>query len=219
MTKEKFNLIKNIIEITSFSNKNLIEAKNGDGRLTSANSEDNVITFLKELFYNNNISAIIEDAPAPRWWYDFLIIFDDGEKIPVNLKITEGNQADNVSSKKGMFYALTGIWPEDIKGLNKWSSFNEELLKNYNPITDADYYFVIYFKDDENFLFTSLKHIKTLVPNGNNLPFQCKWKNANTYTLRNIEEQSNYILNTFIDSFIKKQSGLDVLLKWREKYE
>lgn len=219
MTKEKFNLIKNIIEITSFSNKNLIEAKNGDGRLTSANSEDNVITFLKELFYNNNISAIIEDAPAPRWWYDFLIIFDDGEKIPVNLKITEGNQADNVSSKKGMFYALTGIWPENIKGLNKWSSFNEELLKNYNPATDADYYFVIYFKDNENFLFTSLKHIETLVPNGNNLPFQCKWKNANIYTLRNIEEQSNYILNTFIDSFIKKQSGLDVLLKWREKHE
>ena len=219
MTIEKFNLIKEIIETAFFSNTNLIQAKNKDGRLTSANSEDNVISFLKTLFNENNIDAIIQDAPAPRWWYDCLIIFDNGEKIPVNVKITEGNQADNVSSKKGMFYALTGLWPENIKGLNQWASFNEILLKNYNPNLDTDYYFIIYFKDNETFLFTSLKHIETLVPNGNNLPFQCKWKDADIYTSRSIKEQSYYILNTFIDSFIKKQSGLDVLLKWRNENE
>ena len=219
MTTERFNTIKELIETASFSNQNLIEAINGDGRLTSANSEDNIICFIKELFSENNISAKIKDAPAPRWWYDFLIVFDDGEKIPVNLKATEGNQADNVSSKKGMFYALTGLWPENVRGLNQWASFNEALLKNYNPNIDTDYYFTIYFKDDETFLFTSLKRIETLVSNGNNLPFQCKWKDADIYTSRNIEEQSYYILNIFIDSFIKKQNGLDVLLKWRNEHE
>lgn len=216
MTNERFNLLKNTIEKASFSNQDLIQSFNGDGRLTSAISESLIIDFLRDLFIKNNISITIEVAPI-RHWYDFLIKFEDGESIPVNLKITTGNQADNISSRKGMFYALTGISPDKIRGLERHVSFNEQLLKNYNPYNHKDYFFVIYFKDTETFLFTSLKRIETLTPNGSNLPFQCKWKNNLIYTQRDEKEQSEYILNTFIDSFIKKASGLNILLKWRDE--
>lgn len=217
MNNKMFNLLKETIETTSFSNQNLIQSFNGDGRLTSAISEDLVINFLQNLFIQKNIPATIEVAPM-RYWYDFLIKFKDGENIPVNLKITTGNQADNISSRKGMFYALTGLSPNKVSGLERHASFNEQLLKNYNPESHTDYYFIIYFKDKENFLFTSLKRIETLIPNGSNLPFQCKWKNNFIYTKRNEKEQSDYILNTFIDSFIKKANGLNILLEWRNKY-
>lgn len=217
MNNKMFNLLKETIETTSFSNQNLIQSFNGDGRLTSAISEDLVINFLQNLFIQKNIPATIEVAPM-RYWYDFLIKFKDGENIPVNLKITTGNQADNISSRKGMFYTLTGLSPNKVSGLERHASFNEQLLKNYNPESHTDYYFIIYFKDKENFLFTSLKRIETLIPNGSNLPFQCKWKNNFIYTKRNEKEQSDYILNTFIDSFIKKANGLNILLEWRNKY-
>lgn len=217
MNNKMFNLLKETIETTSFSNQNLIQSFNGDGRLTSAISEDLVINFLQNLFIQKNIPATIEVAPM-RYWYDFLIKFKDGENIPVNLKITTGNQADNISSRKGMFYALTGLSPNKVSGLERHASFNEQLLKNYNPESHTDYYFIIYFKDKENFLFTSLKRIETLIPNGSNLPFQCKWKNNFIYTKRNEKEQSDYILNTFIDSFIKKANGLNILLEWRNKH-
>ena len=105
MTNERFNLLKNTIEKASFSNQDLIQSFNGDGRLTSAISESLIIDFLRDLFIKNNISITIEVAPI-RHWYDFLIKFEDGESIPVNLKITTGNQADNISSRKGMFYAF-----------------------------------------------------------------------------------------------------------------
>lgn len=217
MNNKMFNLLKETIETTSFSNQNLIQSFNGDGRLTSAISEDLVINFLQNLFIQKNIPATIEVAPM-RYWYDFLIKFKDDENIPVNLKITTGNQADNISSRKGMFYALTGLSPNKVSGLERHASFNEQLLKNYNPESHTDYYFIIYFKDKENFLFTSLKRIETLIPNGSNLPFQCKWKNNFIYTKRNEKEQSDYILNTFIDSFIKKANGLNILLEWRNKH-
>lgn len=217
MNNKMFNLLKETVETTSFSNQNLIQSFNGDGRLTSAISEDLVINFLQNLFIQKNIPATIEVAPM-RYWYDFLIKFKDGENIPVNLKITTGNQADNISSRKGMFYALTGLSPNKVSGLERHASFNEQLLKNYNPESHTDYYFIIYFKDKENFLFTSLKRIETLIPNGSNLPFQCKWKNNFIYTKRNEKEQSDYILNTFIDSFIKKANGLNILLEWRNKH-
>lgn len=217
MLNNDFMMLKNCIEKAVFSNQDLITANNGDGRLTSAISENTVITFFQDFFEKNNTPAKIVPAPTTRCWYDCLIQLNNGEKIPVNIKITTGNQADNISSKQGMFFALTGIWPESVRGLNHWDTFNQKLLENYNPHNNKDYYFIIYFKEEEKFFFSSLKRINVLTPNGSNLPFQCKWKNNLTYTQRLDQEQGLYILNTFIDSFIKKANGLDILLQWREE--
>lgn len=184
----------------------------GDGRLDSALSEGVVINHLKSILPDTNII----EAPA-RHWYD-VAIQEDGKFFPINIKITSGASADNVSSKKGMYYALTGIRPEEEKGLDKWETFIQKLTNNY-CVSEADYYFIICFKDTGELLFTSLKHLETLVPNGNNLPFQCNWGQNKRPTTRSHEEQLHYIMDTFISSYIKRSPGLDLLVQWRSENE
>lgn len=208
----EYNYLKKKIEESKLSFKKLNTSTTGDGRMASAESEIVVIHHLEELFKNIE-GAKVSGASKARCWYDVLIEFN-GKTYPINIKITSGVGADNVSSKMGMFYSLTGLNPENVKGLNQWESFNKKLLENF-CVNDKDYYFIVYFEKEEEFLFTSLKRLDTLTPNGNNLPFQCKWINNKLPTKRSIEEQSIYILNTFIESFAKKISGLDILLKWR----
>lgn len=205
--------LKNLLESYYFPKSNLIHSTTNDGRLESAESESVVIDFLKT--NSNNIFKIIE-APKPRYWYDIIIEYKN-YKFYTNVKLTDGIGADNVSSKKGMFYSLTNILPETITGLDQWIPFNEKLISNFNPNAESDYYFLVYFKQEEKFLFTSLKQIDVLVPNGNNLPFQCKWSNNIIPTTRSITEQSYYIMNIFIESFVRKANGLNILLDWREK--
>ena len=206
-----FSELKEILESENFNINTLIHSTTGDGRLESAESEVLVTEFLKIVHSEINISNI----PTKRYWYDILIEYK-GEKYPINIKMTSNSgSADNVGSKIGMFYALTGIWPDNVKGLNQWKTFNEKLTENFNPTNNSDYYFLVCFKDTGKFLFTSLKQIETLVPNGNNLPFQCNWGNNIIPTNRSNEEQSYYIINTFIESFVRKISGLDILINWR----
>lgn len=209
-----FSFLKKEIEDSYLSKFQLYHSTTGDGRLDSAESEIIVIEHLKALFADKKNIEIIE-APRQRHWYDILIKIGD-YKYPVNIKITSGESADNVSSKEGLFYALTGIWPETIRGLTRWESYNTLLTKNFNASLDSDYYFIIYFKEDETFLFTSLKRIEELSPNGNNLPFQCNWSKNCTSTLRPIEEQSYYLMEIYFQSWIKKLNGFEPLLKWKE---
>lgn len=208
--------LKNELENLTLDS-NLIHSTTNDGRLESAESEQIICSLLQDYFKNND-NIIINPAPKARFWYDIGITVDN-VFYPINIKITNGNTADNVSSKKGMFYALTGIDPETIAGLDKWEKYNNLLIKNLNFEQDKDYYFLIYFKDSKTFFFTSLKRIDTLVPNGNNLPFQCCWKKNLNYTNRTKIEQGYYIMNVFINSFKKKISGLDILLNWEKQNE
>lgn len=62
----------------------------------------------------------------------------------------------------------------------------------------------MYFKESESFLITSLKRIQTLVPNGSNLPFQCKWSDNCTFSTRTTEEQSQYLMDVYYNSWLKK---------------
>ncbi len=208
-----FNRIKEIIEDSFLSNTQLNYSTTGDGRLDSAESEFVVIDHLVDLFDESDIK--VEKAP-PRHWYD--VAFKVGEKtLYANVKITSGLQADNVSSKLGLFYTLTGILPTDVKDvrLDHWGPYNKKLLENLDYNCDADYYFVVYFKRSENFLVTSLKRIQTLTPNGNNLPFQCKWSDNDIFSTRTPEEQSKYLMDTYYDSWLKKVGGFEPLIGWR----
>lgn len=212
-----FNRIKEIIENSFFSNTALAHSTTGDGRLDSAESEAVIISHLIELFSDTDIE--VEVAP-PRCWYD--VAFKVGEDVLyTNIKITSGCQADNVSSKLGLFYTLTGILPTDIKDvrLDRWDSYNKKLLENLNYNCNADYYFVVYFKESESFLITSLKRIQTLVPNGSNLPFQCKWSDNCTFSTRTTEEQSQYLMDVYYNSWLKKIGGFEPLIRWRSKNE
>ena len=208
-----FNFLKNKIEQSTMK-YGLIDSNTGDGRLDSALSEGLVVTHLQELFANEDITITTSSI---RKWYDVLINYN-GVQYPINIKITNGNSADNVGSKLGLYYTLTGIWPEDVQGINNnWMRYNESLIQNLNIYNDADYYFIIYFKETNHFFFTSLKRIDKLVSNGNNLPYQCNWKQNQYYTERKPEEQSQYLMNMYYDSWVKKTGGFAPLLKWKEE--
>jgi hypothetical protein len=205
-----YDLLKQILQDSPLTEELIHDT--GDGRLDSALSEKVVINHLKAILPDIDIT----EAPA-RYWYD-VAIQEEGKFFPINIKITSGTSADNVSSKKGMYYALTGIRPEEEKGLDKWETFIQKLTCNYRA-SDADYYFIIRFKDTGELLFTSLKHLETLVANGNNLPFQCNWGQNKCPTTRSQDEQLRYIMDTFISSYIKRSPGLDLLVQWRSENE
>lgn len=209
-----FNELKTLLESLSLEGS-LTKTSTDDGRIQSAESEHLICDLLCNTFQDNENVKVVK-APKPRFWYDIALKINDNF-YPINIKITQG-QTDNISSKKGMFYALTGLDPETISGLSQWKKYNTVLSENFDANIDTDYYFLVYFKNTQKFLFTSLKRLDTLVPNGNNLPFQCCWNKNIEPTQRTREEQSCYIRNTFIESFKKKTSGLDILLQWEKQF-
>ena len=206
-----FNELKELFENLNYDPSNLSRSSTGDGRLDSAESENGIIQFLIDSF--NSPDFRFETTPA-RFWCDIKLHYK-GQCFPINIKITTGKSADNVSSKEGMFYALTGIDPTTVKGLNTWEGYIKSLKQYINYENNVDYYFLVYFKEEGKFLFTSLKRIETLNPNGSNLPFQCHWGKNKNPTTRTAIEQHKYILEIFTQSYIRKANGLEALLAWR----
>lgn len=210
-----FNRIKETIEGSYFSNTRLNYSTTGDGRLDSAESEASIIDHLVELFQDSDIKV---DKAPPRYWYDVAFTVN-GKTLYANVKATSGEGADNISSKFGLFYTLTGLLPSEVKGanINHWEPYNRKLLENLNYLSDTDYYFVVYFKDSETFLVTSLKRIQYLTPNGNNLPFQCNWSNNRAFSTRNAEDQAKFLMETYYESWVKKIGGFKPLIGWRKE--
>lgn len=206
-----FNELKELFENLHYDPKNLSHSSTGDGRLDSAESEEGIIQFLINNFTSPDFR--FEETP-PRFWCDIKLYYKE-QYFPINIKITTGKSADNISSKEGVFYALTGIEPTEIKGLNRWDGYIKSLQQHVNYENNVDYYFLVYFKNEGKFLFTSLKRIETLTPNGSNLPFQCHWGKNKTPTERSLIEQQKYILEVFTQSYIRKANGLEALLTWR----
>ena len=158
-----------------------------DGRLNAAINEDEVISVIREKF------DII--VPRSRAWYDFAI--EDGQDfIPVNIKVTDTTHADNLNCKLGLYYALTGRKPA-FQNEIAWLPYFEELHKNFGYDKTHDYYFLIVNKTDHQDIFcTTLKSLKTLQPNGNNLPFQSRWKDNRVLQNRTFEAAATMLLQT-----------------------
>jgi hypothetical protein len=75
-------------------------------------------------------------------------------------------------------------------------------LKEDIKDNDADYYFLMYNKTQKNDIrIHSLKHIGTLVPNGNNLPFQCNWNDNRIYIEnRSFDKYKKFVLTAYGNS-------------------
>ncbi len=193
--------MKYLDDIVEFLRQNPIYLQhiNEDGRINSIENEQEILDAICANFKN------IQIAP-PRFWYDFKIEGD----IFVNIKISDltNHAADNCSSKLGMGYALTGIQNMPTA----WEKFHD-MLKSELKL-GYDYYFLIINKNDTTDCFwTSLKRIKTLIPNGNNLPFQCDWSANREFSGRSEIDAMRYILQTYIASWDKKSSGYPFQLK------
>lgn len=181
--------------VVAYLQRNQIELDTGnqDGRINSIRNEDEVLKHLIKEFPAIKI-------PNIRCWWDFGLDSKEDELF-VNIKISDFNNhaADNISAKLGMGYALTGIKKLPMS----WSKFHKILAEELK--IGYDYYFLVINKNDTRDSFwTSLKRIDTLVPNGNNLPFQCDWAKNRSFSTRSEIEAMKYILSVYIKSWDKK---------------
>ena len=160
-----------------------------DGRINSILHEDKLTELLAKKYPI--------DVPEARAWYDFAITYD-GIFYPVNIKSTTGKGNDNLSCKLGIYYALTGIEPTFDNQI-KWMPFFDKLKKNLSE-NDVDYYFLVLNKGTGKTFMAALKGLQSLVPNGNNLPFQCNWTENTQYKSRTFEEAKDFLLTNFAAS-------------------
>lgn len=187
-------------EIVAYLREHPVElsSNDADGRVNSGVNEHEILEELQESPYRGII-----DIPQARAWYDFSIANRDGELF-VNIKVSDlsNSAADNLSSKKGMGYALTGI-----KNLpNNWPDFNAAVSSNIRR--GFDYYYLVVNKNNPSDVFwTSLKRIGSLQPNGSNPPFQCNWGANRQWAIRTEEEAIEYILRVFLDSWDLRCGG------------
>lgn len=129
---EKYDLVLNEI-VAILKSKNISLSKNNaDGRINSVLNEDEVIKILLEEqdsnYLLNKMELKIEKAAKPRYWYDFLIKNNSNNFFcPINIKITNlnNNSNDNISSKEGLYFSLTGINGDQCP--NNWGYYFESL--------------------------------------------------------------------------------------------
>jgi hypothetical protein len=173
-------------------------AQFADGRINASANESEALKVIKRRF---NISI-----PRSRNWFDFSIE-DAGEFYPINIKITDTTHADNLSCKLGIYYALTGIMPDFCNEID-WLAYFEKLSQNMATNCERDYYFLVINKQNSTDVFVNaLKGLYSLQPNGNNLPFQCRWQHNRSYRARSFQEARDFILSHFSKS-IKLRSEI-----------
>lgn len=175
-----------------------------DGRVNSQENERQISHAL-ELFALSNewfrANGLQLEVAPPRHWYDFSLTGSGDLFLPVNVKVSALRTSDNISSKEGVFYALTGIAPDEVQ-INTWERFCEQLAIKIGADPAADYYFLVVGKETPGDVFwTSLKGIKELVPNGNNPPFQCNWGRNRTRTDRSQDAAQCYVLSILQETF------------------
>lgn len=186
-----------------------LSRKDTDGRVNSSINEKEIRASIKTAAscneeFTEQLGLSITD-PADRDWVDFTVE-GNGTFVPVNIKVTTMDGAsDNLSCKLGMYYALTGLRP-DFSNSISWGGYTERLAAGLAATSDehdADYYFLVVNKRVPGDVFwTSLKRIKILSPNGNNLPFQADWSKNREQLLRGPRDAVKYVLSVFYQSVV-----------------
>ena len=191
--------IKAYLESESFR----LSGKQSDGRINSSINENEIIKFINKKFQIT--------VPNSRYWADFS--FEEKEKFfPVNIKITEANKHDNLNCKLGLYYALCGKLP-DFANEIPWEKYFKKLSENMKR-NNLDYYFLVINKNNKNEIIVNrLKGLSKLQPNGNNLPFQCRWEdNKEVLKNRSFEASKKFLLENFAES-IRLRSSIFVSFK------
>lgn len=197
--------LKKYIEGKAYD-KEVGAAIDGDGRLGSVADEGNIILWLNEIFDDTNVEVI---KPPARYWYDIELKIGS-KSYYTNIKTTAGG-ADNISSKEGVLYYLSGGKTSDYKTFIKTRS---QFKLNTGDET-ADYFLLVMFKNSKKIIFTSLGRLGDLTPNFYNQPFQIPWNkksnqdgNANG---RSPMEQRQYVASVWYRSISMGMEKLDYL--------
>ncbi len=180
------NLLTEMVDFLRTQNLHLSKASR-DGRINSTSNEDEIFNLLEANFDINR--------PNMRDWFDFSFREND-IFYPVNIKVSTTKTRDNLNCKLGIYYALTGKEPNFDNEI-KWADFFIALKDNIQE-NSKDYYFLIINKNNPNDIFaTSLKRLKDIKPEGNNLPFQAKWDANREIITRDFEGAKDFLLGTF----------------------
>lgn len=191
-------------------------ALNGaDGREDSMRSERDItqtlaLQFMADQYFAAN-GLNFSQAP-PRYWHDFLVTGPNGLCLPVNVKISGFGGSDNLSSKEGLFYAMTGVDPKQVPypdgsgrtwGINSWEPYCAAMAHYFGANTNADYYFLVINKNDPGHVFwTSLRQMAVLDPNGNNLPYQAHWGRNMHRVDRTWQESAEFLMGVFREALV-----------------
>ena len=166
-----------------------------DGRVNSIADEEMIISLLEQKFGKDNVKR-----PAVREWWDVKVC---GYFLQIKSSKVAKKAADNFSSKAAILYALTYL-PEDKVRVQKWNEFEEALL-NYSDVeNDRDYYILVVDKGEGKVHLTSLKSLRKLTSNGNNLPFQVKWADNLVPQEQSFEEAKKLIVGAYKRSVLAK---------------
>jgi hypothetical protein len=190
-----------LIEVVEFLNSISISVseKHGDGRVNSIDDEDTIIDLLIEKYGEENI-----EKPKERNWWDVKVF-----GYPLNIKSSKyGSAADNFSSKAAILYALTNL-DEDKVNVSSWKKFQDALKNHSSEDNNRDYYIFSLNKVTNEVHLTSLKTLNKLTPNGNNLPFQIKWKDNTNPVDRTHRQAYEFLVECYKESVLKKISAHD----------
>lgn len=183
-----------------------LSSESEDGRINSALSEKSIVTLIEEKAAEPEWAGRISvSVPKIREWYDVMIFMTEtGESIPINIKITSMG-CDNLNCKLGIFYALSGDDPLGFGLSNEtnWNVFFDRLSHSMKD-NESDYFFVVIDKSTSKAFWTSLKGMASLIPNGNNLPFQANWRENNVRVNRTFDEAKRFILSALGRSIDKR---------------
>lgn len=168
-----------------------------DGRINSCKDENTIIAHIKKSFPHRI------RVPDKRFWFDVLIFDRLYGWLPVNIKSTTMQTADNTGNLAMCVYGYTD-YPMNVYGCS--NTYNngkmaDVLIKkiqaqSWNLSPKRDYYFlVINKKNPTDIIINSLKGLRKLTPNINNLPFQVKWIDNRHFEYKSIKKS--------VESFIK----------------
>ena len=173
-----------------------VSARLDDGRINSLDDEATLIADLIKIYGEEDIVE-----PRAREWFDVRMF---GE--PVQIKSTKLQGADNFSSKPALLYAFTDMTEDEITDLgNGWANFEIALATNKADV-DRDYYIIVIDKNTGMIHLTSLKRLRVLTPNGNNLLFQIPWKKNLEPLDKTFDEAWDLVIGTYKESVLKKIS-------------
>lgn len=189
-----------LLEVLSYLNSISISINKDheDGRVNSIGDEKTIIDLLVKK-YGDNIKI-----PKARDWWDVKVF-----GYPLNIKSSKyGSAADNFSSKAAVLYALTDL-PEDKVKVPSWQSFQQALKNNSDTDNNRDYYIFTLNKVTNEVHLASLKTLAKITPNGNNLPFQIKWRENTEPVYRTHRQAYEFLVECYKQSVRKKISAHD----------
>lgn len=199
---QRKHLPNSILYIQKLLKENEIICSNqlSDGRNNSNFDEETIIKILKE--YLGDRLWI----PKARHWFDFSVKDYQFGWLPINIKSTTTKTADNAGNIAMCVYALTNeklnIRKNYTNGPMADILFTKLQNKEYNYIINKDYYFVVVNKNNTcEIIVNSIKGLKKINPNLNNLPFQIKWSVNKNYHYRHIVD----IIKLFLEAINKPE--------------